>query len=160
MASDFAPEVAKYPRGSPKPQNFGRVRAYCFAPLEMQVVTSAVNQNLTDFHWQLTRTCATLCILRWHRAVTSSQLLLLLLLLLRFVCISRFFPARRKKPGHNRSPGHKEKMTARSVCRDRGVILLSAITPMMAFPDVICQTNQLTATALRKTNRNHTKPLM
>jgi len=35
--SDFAPEVVKYPKSS----YFGSVRAYCFAPLAMQLVTRA-----------------------------------------------------------------------------------------------------------------------
>jgi len=38
MTSDFAPEVAKYSKSTPKPQNFGRVWAYCFTPLAMQLV--------------------------------------------------------------------------------------------------------------------------
>jgi len=36
MTSDFAPEVAKYPKSS----YFGSVRAYCFAPLAVQLVIS------------------------------------------------------------------------------------------------------------------------
>jgi len=36
LTSDFALEVAKYPKSSPKPQNC--VRAYCLAPLAMQLV--------------------------------------------------------------------------------------------------------------------------
>jgi len=39
MTSDFVPEVAKYPKSSPKHMNnFGSVWAYCFAPLTMQLV--------------------------------------------------------------------------------------------------------------------------
>jgi len=35
--SYFVPEITKYPKSSPKPQNFERVRAYCFVPLAMQL---------------------------------------------------------------------------------------------------------------------------
>jgi len=40
MMSDFAAEVDKYPKTSPKPQysNFGSVRAYCLTPLAVQLV--------------------------------------------------------------------------------------------------------------------------
>jgi len=38
MTSDFAPEVAKYPQRSPKPKMAQNVRAYCLAPLAMQLV--------------------------------------------------------------------------------------------------------------------------
>jgi len=46
MTSDFPPEVAKYPKSSPKPpntpkmgiSNFGSVRANCLAPLATQLV--------------------------------------------------------------------------------------------------------------------------
>jgi len=38
MMSDFAPEVAKYPKSSPKLHNFWSVWAYCFAPLVLQLV--------------------------------------------------------------------------------------------------------------------------
>jgi len=38
---DFAPEVAKYPKSSPKPQNSGRLQAHCFAPLATQLVVVA-----------------------------------------------------------------------------------------------------------------------
>ena len=38
MTSDFAPEVAKYPKSSPKPHNFRRLQAYCFAMLAMQLI--------------------------------------------------------------------------------------------------------------------------
>ena len=43
MTSEFAPEVAKYPKSSPKPQiapngERARVRAYYLVPLAMQLV--------------------------------------------------------------------------------------------------------------------------
>jgi len=38
MTSDFAWEVAKYHKSSPKPQNFWCVRAYCFAALVLQLI--------------------------------------------------------------------------------------------------------------------------
>jgi len=39
MTSDFASEVAKYPQSSPKLQIAqNRVRAYCLAPLALQLV--------------------------------------------------------------------------------------------------------------------------
>ena len=51
MTSDFALEVAKYPQNSPKPQN--SERAYCLAPLAMQLVFNGhilgqLSQNLLD----------------------------------------------------------------------------------------------------------------
>ena len=40
MRSDFAPEVAKYPKGSPKPPKAqNTVQAYCLVPLAMQLVS-------------------------------------------------------------------------------------------------------------------------
>jgi len=38
MTSDFAPEVAKYPKSSPKPED--SVLAYGIAPLAMELVTN------------------------------------------------------------------------------------------------------------------------
>jgi len=49
MTSYFAPEVAKYPQNSPKPQN--SVRAYCLAALVMQFVRAVLYCNvLSDMH--------------------------------------------------------------------------------------------------------------
>ena len=41
IMSDFAPEIAKYPQSSPKPQN--SVRAYLLAPLSMQLVDLCIS---------------------------------------------------------------------------------------------------------------------
>jgi len=41
MISDFAPEVAKYPKSSPKyPNTQNSVWAYCLPPWAMQLVSS------------------------------------------------------------------------------------------------------------------------
>jgi len=52
MTSDFAPEVAKYPNSNSKPKNSPIVRAYCLAPLAMQLVsvTRGVNPHRHTTH--------------------------------------------------------------------------------------------------------------
>jgi len=57
MTSDFAPEVAKYPKSSPKLQN--SVWAYCLAPLVMQPVYNAIKADDIQEALQMQRDHAT-----------------------------------------------------------------------------------------------------
>jgi len=55
MMSDFAPEVAKYPKSNPKPKNSPKwdltilgVRAYCLAPVAMQLSVMCTMCNTVE----------------------------------------------------------------------------------------------------------------
>jgi len=49
MTSDFAPEIAKYPKSNPNPQIAqDSLRAYCLVPLAMQLVKAEANAKATE----------------------------------------------------------------------------------------------------------------